>query len=77
MSAMYVIDRAGEGLREAPATASWSPAPFCSWTLVYAARHARHRKPPAQRVEVNFRYATKNLPPSMRIVQVIMPLEGR
>lgn len=48
-----------------------------SWTLVRAARHARHRKPPAQRVEANFRYATKNLPPSMRIVQVIMPLEGR
>ena len=50
---------------------------FSSWTLVRAARHARHRKPPAQRVEGNFRYATKNLPPSMRIVQVIMPREGR
>ena len=35
---------------------------FYSWTLVRAARHARHRKPPAQRVEANFRYATKTFP---------------
>ena len=32
---------------------------FYSWTLV---RAARHRKPPAQRVEANFRYATKTFP---------------
>ncbi|BFK39171.1 hypothetical protein I050019G5_17710 [Collinsella sp. i05-0019-G5] len=38
------------------------PSSFYSWTLVRAVRHARHRKPPAQRVEANFRYATKTFP---------------
>ena len=36
---------------------------FVCWTLVRAARHARHRKPPAQRVEATGCYATRHLPP--------------
>lgn len=49
---------------------------FYLWTLVRAARHARHRKPPAQRVEANFASRRATRPSRMVIVQVAGP-EGK
>ena len=37
-------------------------AHLSSWALARAARRARHRKPPAQRVDRSFRYAALTLP---------------